>query len=507
MYTYWFVGGGVDNAAGAVQSRASAWSVPGTKAQPVDLPALKLGSFDTLVKLTEDLAKADGQLEGFCRRIERSLGEADKECEIRPGETQVRVSGQAEAKGSGTPVEVEGWYYNVGVHNGKPLYKADHGAWLYFHTDSSWYLDKEKDAGTGAKNKTSIFSGASLTGTMSAGSSYSGRISINDKEPVPQEPPIQLPLKGDEREFKIQKSDKNWVDLDEYVQKFVWDTAKFPTNKSVAQTLSFIQQQANANDDNFKQLLTTYNEEKGRKATLNTRDTGSHATRDLVDVLTPDKLVGGDEVATENDDFIFTNSITTVVVCVHEKAVKEFKDFYEGVPEEKVIPRSAKKLGVDNDKDGYQLWRVLCFKDSVEKFKKACRDNKYTVRDYQYSKANYAQTLSERENANAGFILAHRRLIFGGVGAFSDLLASWVHLKVLRLVVEGALRCGITAETQKPKMSACILAPQPNGATKARADLAGVLGAKGDRAAADGEDAEEYFPYVSVTLAPLSTSK
>merc|ERR1712007_26888 len=118
--------------------------------------------------------------------------------------------------------------------------------------------------------------------------------------------------------------------------------------------------------------------------------------------------------------------------------------------------------------------------------------------------------IADREIASANFFIAHRRLVEGGVRSFSDLLVSWVHIKALRLIVEGALRYGTQKKSPNanatPKMSACILAPNANATTKARADLSQALGTQGDRAMEGGDDAEDYFPYVSVTLAPLSTS-
>lgn len=513
MYNYLFVGGSVKEAGNALKGKSSAWSVPKFGVKDLQLPPLKLGSFDTLVRMTEDLAKADGQLEGFCRRIERTLGEADKELEIRKGEKQVEVIAQAIAKEGPNPAEVGGWYYNIGTHNGKPLYKGKN-SWLYAHTDGMWYIDNEKAAGVGATNKTYIFSGSGSDRPptqMAPGSSYGGNCQLNVDKEINHDAPISLPPGSEERDFRIQLPRQDWVDLDEYVQKYEWDAARFPPQKSVAQTLTDIMKYGSDIDETFKNLSSTYNEEKGRRAALNTRDTGSHATRDLIDVLTPQTVQGGDEIPTETDDFIFTNSITTVLVAVHEKAVPEFLAFYEGNSEEKVIPRSAKKLGVAKDKDGFELWRVLCFKDSAEKFKKACRENKFSVRDYPYTKAYYAQTIADREVANAGFFMAHRSLVEGGVRNFSDLFVSWVHVKVLRIIVEGSLRYGTEkspgTDSFSPKMSACILAPLANALPKARADLSQVLGTQGDKAMEGGDDAEEYYPYVSVSLAPLSTSK
>merc|ERR1719161_1717028 len=50
--------------------------------QPLKLPSLAYRSFDSLIKLTDDLQKADPQVETALRRVEKQLREFDADAEF-----------------------------------------------------------------------------------------------------------------------------------------------------------------------------------------------------------------------------------------------------------------------------------------------------------------------------------------------------------------------------------------------------------------------------------------
>merc|ERR1712166_380972 len=85
------------------------------------------------------------------------------------------------------------------------------------------------------------------------------------------------------------------------------------------------------------------------------------------------------------------------------------------------------------------------------------------------------------------------RVLFGAVRI-------WMHLKMLRAGIEGVLRYGVNE-----KLEAFIVRPDPNRLPQARLALSQVFGSKADRAMDVGGDEEEFYPYVSLTLQPLTT--
>merc|ERR1719265_399858 len=89
--------------------------------------------------------------------------------------------------------------------------------------------------------------------------------------------------------------------------------------------------------------------------------------------------------------------------------------------------------------------------------------------------------------------------------AFSDAMVAWVHLKAMRVFVESTLRFGVP-----PNFSAFYLAPKDNMAAKTRKVLAMIM-ADGDQTGAgdqkEGEDEEDYFPYVSINFTPFAVQK
>jgi len=323
---------------------------------------------------------------------------------------------------------------------------------------------------------------------------------------------------GDEREYSINSSER-WLSIDEYMQKkfwggsdtSVWDMKKFDAKLPAASLLDVMLRAAGSLEDNFKQTATEYNEAKVKRAAVSFKDTGSHTTNDLLDVITPACVEdAGGVTPAATDDFIFTHSLATVLVCVPKGGEKEFESWYEGdIEKEKVIPQSHKRINVKADKDGVTLYRVVIYNaegKELDNFKKSCRDNKYIVRDYPYSKDWFAASVAEREQANANFVLEHIRLLEVALSSYSDLFGIWVHLKLLRAGIECTLRNGIS-EGPRSNFEAFFVVPEASKLAKARADLAQILGTDADRRMDSGADEEEFFPYVSLTLAPLTTSK
>jgi len=509
-----------------LESRASSWLPRSqSKVNIFELPSnLKMGSFDTRVRLTDDMAKLDSNVEGMLRRVERVLTEADKDLPILKGSKQVKATASTTKKDSTqSGPEFEEMFFKVTkdasedlLHDGKSLFMSYDGAyWIYYDKErDNWFIDGKKDdndelpaVGEGARNDTYIFRGvAEAGGNDKPPKAWEANFDLYSKnsqaivqveEGTVEELPLAVEDDG-ERDFKVQTS--SWVSVDTYLQGFSWDEFKCPSDRAVDDLCMYLVKKANEADENFKNVTVQYNEAKAKNTASSNRDTHLHATRELIDILSPGVVseVGDDG----SGDFVFTATVTTVLVVVPKGGEEDFDTFYQGEPAEKVIPRSAKVLACGPDKDGNLLYRVLIFRSTLEAFKKSCRENKYITRDYAFSKQGYDQIIAAREKLAAELIRKHRQLVHQGVVEYSNLMTIWTHLKVMRLAVEAQLRFG-----QKELVS-CLFAPDPNRLKQCRDGLASILGSKQDTRMIDaGDEGDEYFPYVSLGLSPLSTSK
>lgn len=306
-----------------------------------------------------------------------------------------------------------------------------------------------------------------------------------------------LTFDGEERTFTVKA--RQWCSTTEYLKNWDWDKIKFgqPTVEETAQEMRKV---ADAIDANFRTEAANYAAKKNAWQLVSPPDASgpfSFASKDLVDVLTPDTVAEKDaSKPSADDDFIYTKNISTVVVVVPAGQDDAFVQWHDGCVEvEKVIPSSARQLtGAGKDKDGASLYRVLVMKSGQAAFAKACRESGWTLSDFVYKGRNgFEQLKKDRTEFETAFKTSHQQLITLGLNSWSDLLQCWTHLKVLRAAVEGNLRYG--------KIPHLAFVSVPADATALRKQLSNILSTPKDR---DMEDAEvdDYFPYVSVALDP-----
>lgn len=559
---------------------AQSWSL----SAPVGLSLPRIvGTFDAMVKATEDMQRADSQIEACMRRVERSLTEADKELVFRADSQQVfaEVSGgfPDTINGQKAP-SPSGFYFKVGTHGGSKgtnsLYRNEEGVWLYYEEDA-WYVDAGKYPGDGKRSESYFFKTKMAPNEHAPMGAYDANgAQIKASFTLKMQPMAspEICVNGEDREFKVQSNEK-WIGVDEALAKRswaggqgAWDEAKFSTRLPVLDLLSEMSKQAAEYDDTFKAFNQKYNEDKNKKTALVVKDTLSHATRDLIDVLTPSTVKASPQPDV-TDDFIETNSLTSVICVVPQGGDKEFLNWYEcggaGVAREKrvadekkaaevasgkvqdaeaegvdetsrmlkkveklnkeaadmdpVIPRSAKKLNIKEDKDGLSLWRVVVFHKDYNKvdkhgeyearkegpanaFTKACRDSKYIVRDYKFSPQIFAKSIAERELALGNWTISHVGLLKTGTKSFAALFDIWMHMKILRLAVEATLRYGSVDQC-----GAHLLCPNPAKIVELRKALSSQISNKHDLSMLDVEDedaAADNFPYCNVALTPLT---
>lgn len=469
---------------------------------------MKLGSFEGMVRLTDEIAKADSNVEALLRRIERTVGEADKEIRFEKSDKEIKITASHLQALDGMPDAPESEAFGVFnkvkdvLHCGQPVYRSRGGVWLYFE-GSEWFVDDSKYPGGGCRASPQSFL---FSGRHDPSKDYPSNLSMNrnrlaggnarvEEAPIAVNPPLGLDT--EERIFQISTHANTWKTVDAYMAGFTWSEEKFSKSMDVPGLARHLAKVTNDIDDQFKTISGAYNDGKAQKTVTASRDTKAYGTTDLVDAFPPDLV--------ENDDLVNTEHLTTVCIVLTQGQVAEFKGWYEGGgAKEKVIPRSFKPLlkGAA-DKDGMLMNRVIVFRDTVDEFVKQCK-MKYgpnSARVYDYSADNYHDTIGVREAAAAAYVTGHRNLVEGGIALYSDLFIAWVHLKLLRVILEGTLRFG------QGNVYACFAAP-----TKlevARKDMKFALSCKTEPRSLEQQDegAEEYHGYVSLSLSPLSISK
>ena len=287
--------------------------------------------------------------------------------------------------------------------------------------------------------------------------------------------------------------------VEDYVRNFKWDDVKFPRNRTVQDNIQAIMNSVQKIDEEVKNKTQQYTDAKQHAALFARKEQASHIQRDLVDLLTPDRV-------NEAEDFVYSEHLTTVVLVVPRGADTDFLAHYQSF-DPYVVPESAHRIAGD-DKDGNSLWRVVMFKTAVDAFKTHCRQHRYTVRDFQFSAGKYREVVEAREASEAELRKQEAVLKRVCQAAFSDAVVAWTHLKAIRTFVEAVLRYGVP-----PTFAAYLVKPGKyiNKQTKLRSELLDILcpssGGRGYaevKESVNDEEGSEFLPYVYLPFAPLS---
>jgi len=301
-----------------------------------------------------------------------------------------------------------------------------------------------------------------------------------------------------EADFVFQvKSQREWMDFEKYIKEWQWDEGKFPKSRALTEIVTRLLNLVNKLDEECRSKAAQYNELKTLCGNLKVKDVAGNATKDLVDVLTPE-VVKMNKPGTIDDDFIQTEYMTTVILIIGRSQESEFLSEYERMAEN-VVPGSARKFPALDDKDGNSIWRVVMFKSVVDDFKRACRDKKFTCRDFQYSKEEYDKLTEQRDktmNQKDKLELVIKDLF---KSSWSDVMIGFVHIKAVRVFVESTLRFGVP-----PHFTSTILAPLDKKTEQMRKELSNIVGAGDPDKAAMKDDDEEFFPYVSFAFTPFA---
>uniref|UniRef100_A0AAQ5WYH8 V-type proton ATPase subunit C n=1 Tax=Amphiprion ocellaris TaxID=80972 RepID=A0AAQ5WYH8_AMPOC len=291
----------------------------------------------------------------------------------------------------------------------------------------------------------------------------------------------------------------NGVDLVTYITRFQWDMAKYPIKQSLKNISEIISKQVTQIDNDLKTRASAYNNLKGNLQNLERKNAGSLLTRSLADIV-------------RKEDFVLDSEyLITLLVVVPKTGYPDWQKTYETLAE-MVVPRSSNLLFEDNDSG---LFSVTLFRKAIDDFKHKARENKFTVRDFQYNEEEMKadkeemtrlstdkkkQTASSKINDYCYPSLQGPLVRWLKVN-FSEAFIAWIHIKALRVFVESVLRYGLPVNFQ-----AMLLQPNKKTLKKLREVLNDLYKHLDSSAAAIIDSAmdipglnlsqQEYYPYV-----------
>uniref|UniRef100_A0A8C9TGC2 V-type proton ATPase subunit C n=1 Tax=Scleropages formosus TaxID=113540 RepID=A0A8C9TGC2_SCLFO len=273
--------------------------------------------------------------------------------------------------------------------------------------------------------------------------------------------------------------------LDTFVERFQWDMAKYPIKQSLKNICEIISKQVTQIDNDLKSRASAYNNLKGNLQNLERKNAGSLLTRSLADIV-------------KKEDFVLDSEyLVTLLVVVPKTNYGDWQKTYETLAE-MVVPRSTNLLFEDQESG---LFSVTLFRKAIDDFKHKARENKFTVRDFQYNEEEMKADKEEMTRLSTDKKKQFGPLVRWLKVNFSEAFIAWIHIKALRVFVESVLRYGLPVNFQ-----AMLLQPNKKNMKKLR-EVLNDLYKHLDSSAAAIIDAtmdipglnlsqQEYYPYV-----------
>ncbi|KAJ7597281.1 hypothetical protein C8J56DRAFT_919669 [Mycena floridula] len=218
--------------------------------------------------------------------------------------------------------------------------------------------------------------------------------------------------------------------VDDYLLKgWKWNEGRYGVQKGLREMVDTLNKEMSSIDNATKAKLNNYNLVKGSLVQMQRKQNGNLSVRSLVDVVTKEHMIQDSEY------------LETLLVAVPLAQVKDWNLKYERLAA-MVVPRSSTSIASD---DEYNLFTVVVFRRTRDEFVQKCRENKFIVRDFQYSEAEVIKHHEDLSTADITEKELWTELLHLSRTNFSESMQILVHLKVVRLFVESVLRYGLPA--------------------------------------------------------------
>ncbi|KAL7748846.1 Vacuolar ATP synthase subunit C [Sorochytrium milnesiophthora] len=239
--------------------------------------------------------------------------------------------------------------------------------------------------------------------------------------------------------------------VESYLRTFQWNAMKYRVDKPLREEVAQI-------DSMMKVKASAYNQVRSTLQTMQRRETGNLAIRNLAGVVKREHFVLDSEF------------LTTVLVAVPKNNVKDWNDSYETLTE-MVVPRSAIQIAQDSE---YTLFGVTMFQKVVDQFVNKCRERKYAPREFKFDEKELAAAKREAQELTVQEKQLWDTLLRLCKTNFGEVFSSWIHIKALRVFVESILRYGLP-----PDFMSCLIRPKSKQDKKARDVLNQMYGSLG----------------------------
>lgn len=307
----------------------------------------------------------------------------------------------------------------------------------------------------------------------------------------------------------------------EFAEGFVWNEGKFQIKSSLREITEEIQKEVLKTDTTAKDLLQKYNSIKSQLGQLERKGTGNLMVRSLTGIVKKENTVDSmysTQLGSSHDKE--NEMMANVYVVVNRNNEKEWlgngldiqgyeqfadcpftdKGAKSSVPG--VVPKSA-HTPIHEDGD-LRLYSPIVFRKCLDEFKQACREKRFTVRDFTFEETaakdgddEKQRLLSEKDRVHGD---TQRRL----QTAWKVVYANWMHLKATRMFVESVLRYGLP-----PNFQIMVIQPNKGKAEKCRKLLGELYKTLGNAMALgndDGGGEEAFYPYVCLNLKTSATT-
>ncbi|KAK1259832.1 V-type proton ATPase subunit C [Acorus gramineus] len=287
------------------------------------------------------------------------------------------------------------------------------------------------------------------------------------------------------------------VPVDSFLTRFVWDEARYPTMSPLKEIVDSIHSQVVKIEDDLKVRVGEYNNVRSQLNTINRKQSGSLAVRDLSGLVKP-------------EDTITSEHLVTLLAVVPKYFQKDWLSSYETLTTY-VVPRSSKKLHEDNE---YALYTVTLFGRVADNFKTSARERGFQVafffmstflqiRDFEYSPEAQQSRQQELEKLVQDQENMKSSLLQWCCSSYGEVFSSWMHFCAVRVFAESILRYGLP-----PSFLSVVLAPPVKSEKKVRSILEQMCGNTNsifwkstDEVNVPGIGGEaEAYPYVSFTI-------
>lgn len=190
-------------------------------------------------------------------------------------------------------------------------------------------------------------------------------------------------------------------------------------------------------EKNLRERLTKYNEAKQALNAAEKQQTGSLGTRDLHTVFP--KQGSKDQL----DKSWFPTGdrhMKSWIAIVPHNMEKDFLNNYERLSEE-VVPKSAKKIPVNQDIGQFYLYRVVSLEKTVEDIKSNAKKwLKVTMREFVYSPERMMGIDSNAEKLKSEVQKTKDDLSQVCQENYKGIYATYAHLKVLKAFIDISIR-------------------------------------------------------------------